>query len=62
MTGTPILYGVGANAALATVLLHQAIGLLVPLIGGAIGYVIIRRRLGPIRPGAAKTSAGPPAS
>lgn len=37
MTGTLILYGVAANGALATVLLHQAIGLRVPLIGGAIG-------------------------
>jgi uncharacterized membrane protein YbhN (UPF0104 family) len=59
MTGTLVLYGVAANAALATVLLHQAIGLLVPLIGGAIGYAIVRRRLGPIRPGAAKGSGRP---
>ena len=45
-----ILYGVGHNAAIAAVLLHQAIGLLVPLTGGGIAYAILRRRLGPIRP------------
>ena len=38
MAGMPILYGVGHNAAIAAVLLHQAIGLLVPLVGGAIAY------------------------
>ena len=48
MAGMLILYGVGHNAALAAVLLHQAIGLLVPLIGGAISYVMLRRRFGPI--------------
>jgi hypothetical protein len=53
MAGTLILYGVAANAALATVLVHQAIGLLVPLVGGAIAYAVIRRRLGPIRASAA---------
>jgi uncharacterized membrane protein YbhN (UPF0104 family) len=49
MAGMLILYGVGHNAALAAVLLHQAIGLLVPLIGGGISYAILRRRLGPLR-------------
>jgi len=44
-----IAYGVAHNAALAAVLLHQAIGLLVPVIGGAVAYTILRRRLGPIR-------------
>jgi len=48
MAGMLILYGVAHNAALAAVLLHQAIGLLVPLIGGAIAYTILRRRFGPI--------------
>jgi hypothetical protein len=49
IAGMLILYGVGHNAAIATVLLHQAIGLLVPLAGGAIAYVILRRRFGSIR-------------
>jgi hypothetical protein len=43
-----ILYGVAHNAAIAAVLLHQAIGLLVPLTGGGIAYTILRRRVGPI--------------
>jgi uncharacterized membrane protein YbhN (UPF0104 family) len=50
VAGMLIAYGVAHNAALAAVLLHQAIGLLVPLVGGAIAYTILRRRLGPIRP------------
>lgn len=47
---------VAHNAALAAVLLHQTIGLLVPLVGGAIAYTILRHRLGPIRP--ARTAGG----
>jgi uncharacterized membrane protein YbhN (UPF0104 family) len=43
-----ILYDVGHNAAIAAVLLHQAIGLLVPLTGGGIAYAILRHRFGPI--------------
>ena len=57
MAGMLILYGVGHNIALAAVLLHQAIGLLVPLIGGGVSYTILRRRLGPLRPGAASDAA-----
>jgi uncharacterized membrane protein YbhN (UPF0104 family) len=48
MAGMLILYGVARNTALAAVLLHQAIALLVPLIGGAIAYVVLRRRFGPL--------------
>ena len=48
IAGMLILYGVAHNPAVAAVLLHQAIGLLVPLVGGSIAYAIIRRRLGPI--------------
>jgi len=48
MAGMLILYGVGHNVAIAVVLLHQAIGLLVPLTGGGIAYAILRRRAGPI--------------
>ena len=49
IAGMLIVYGVAHNPAVAAVLLHQAIGLLVPLAGGGIAYVVIRRRLGPIR-------------
>ena len=48
MAAMLILYGVGHNAAIAAVLLHQAIGLLVPLSGGGIAYLVLRRRFGPI--------------
>ncbi|HYB22610.1 MAG TPA: lysylphosphatidylglycerol synthase domain-containing protein, partial [Solirubrobacteraceae bacterium] len=58
MAGMLILYGVGHNAAIAAVLLHQAIGLLVPLAGGAIAYAILRRRFGPLTRRAA-TDASP---
>ena len=58
MAGMLILYGVPHNTALAAVLLHQSIGLLVPLIGGAIAYTILRRRLGPIRVNHAGDAAG----
>jgi uncharacterized membrane protein YbhN (UPF0104 family) len=61
MAGMLILYDVGRNGALATVLLHQAIGLLVPLIGGAVAYTILRRRFGPILPAPAKTAVIPQA-
>jgi uncharacterized membrane protein YbhN (UPF0104 family) len=45
MVGMFALYGVGRDTALAAVLLYQAVGLLVPLIGGAIAYVLLRREL-----------------
>ncbi len=48
IAGMLIVYGVHHNPAVAAVLLHQAIGLLVPLVGGTIAYVIIRRQLGPV--------------
>ncbi|MGA2322103.1 MAG: lysylphosphatidylglycerol synthase domain-containing protein [Solirubrobacteraceae bacterium] len=49
MVGMFILYGVGHSAALAAVLVYQAIGQLVPLIGGGIAYMFLRRSLGPMR-------------
>jgi uncharacterized membrane protein YbhN (UPF0104 family) len=55
IAGMLILYGVAHNAAIAAVLLHQAIGLLVPLTGGGIAYAIIRRRIGPIIRGSRST-------
>jgi uncharacterized membrane protein YbhN (UPF0104 family) len=48
IAGMLIVYGVHHNPAVAAVLLHQAIGLLVPLAGGTIAYIIIRRQLGPL--------------
>jgi hypothetical protein len=48
MGGMLILYKVDHNAAIAAVLLHQAIGLLVPLAGGGVAYAILRRRFGPV--------------
>jgi len=61
MAGMLILYGVASHAALAAVLLHQAIGLIVPVTGGAIAYVILRRRFGPIRRGGASDAPAPQA-
>jgi uncharacterized membrane protein YbhN (UPF0104 family) len=57
MAGMLILYGVAGHAALAAVLLHQAIGLIVPLTGGAIAYTILHHRLGRLRPGKASAPA-----
>jgi Lysylphosphatidylglycerol synthase TM region len=57
IAGMLVVYGVDHNPAVAAVLLHQAIGLLVPLTGGTIAYVLIRRRLGPLRTSAGVSSA-----
>jgi uncharacterized membrane protein YbhN (UPF0104 family) len=43
MVGMFALYGVGRDTAVAAVLLYQAVGLLVPLIGGAVAYLLLRR-------------------
>ena len=59
MAGMLILYGVASHSALAAVLLHQAIGLLVPLTGGAIAYTILRHRFGPIHLDAASDPVAP---
>ncbi len=50
MVGMLILYGVAHDTAFAAVLLYQAVGMLVPLVGGAIAYFFVRRKLGPIHP------------
>jgi len=55
MVGMLIAFGVAHNAAVAAVLIYQAIGQLVPLIGGTIAYVFLRRRLGPMH-GSAEAS------
>jgi uncharacterized membrane protein YbhN (UPF0104 family) len=49
MVGMFILYGVGHDAAVVAVLIYQAIGLLVPLVGGGIAYAVLRRGFGPVR-------------
>jgi hypothetical protein len=49
IAGMLTVYSVHHDPAVAGVLLHQAIGLLVPLAGGTIAYLIIRRKLGPLR-------------
>jgi uncharacterized membrane protein YbhN (UPF0104 family) len=59
VAGMLIVYGVAHNTALAAVLLHQAIGLLVPVIGGAVAYTILRHRLGPLRRNAASDPVAP---
>jgi uncharacterized membrane protein YbhN (UPF0104 family) len=42
MVGMLLLYGVGRNVAVAAVLLYQAVGLLVPFVGGGIAYLLLR--------------------
>lgn len=59
VAGMLIVYGVGHDVALAAVLLHQAVGLLVPVVGGGIAYAIIRHRLGPLKMGHADDRVAP---
>ncbi len=58
IVGMLLVFGVAHTPAIAAVLVYQAIGLLVPLRGGAIAYLLLRRRLGPISAGEA---TAPPA-
>jgi uncharacterized membrane protein YbhN (UPF0104 family) len=46
IVGMLILYGVSHNAAVAAVLLYEAVGLIVPLIGGGIAYLFLKRSFG----------------
>jgi uncharacterized membrane protein YbhN (UPF0104 family) len=48
IAGMLIVYGVGHNAAIAAVLLYEAVGLLVPVIGGGLAYLFLRREFGPM--------------
>ncbi|MGO9488793.1 MAG: lysylphosphatidylglycerol synthase transmembrane domain-containing protein [Solirubrobacteraceae bacterium] len=48
MVGMLILFGVGHTVAVAVVLIYQAIGQLVPLIGGGIAYLFLRSKFGVI--------------
>ena len=45
MVGMLILYGVHRDTAVAAVVLYQAVGLLVPLVGGALAYLLLRSEL-----------------
>ena len=47
IAGMLILYGIHHEAAVAAVVVYQAVGLLVPLVGGAIAYLALRRHLEP---------------
>jgi uncharacterized membrane protein YbhN (UPF0104 family) len=47
MVGMLILYGVARGPAVAAVVLYQAIGLLVPIVGGGIAYLFLRGKFGP---------------
>lgn len=49
IVGMLIVYGVSRNAAIAAVLMYEAIGLLVPLLGGAVAYLFLRREFGPMK-------------
>jgi hypothetical protein len=49
VAGMLVLYGVGRNAAITAVLLYEAVGLLVPLIGGGLAYLFLRREFGPMK-------------
>lgn len=48
VAGMLIVYGISHNPAVAATLVHQAIGLIVPLTGGVTAYTILRLRVGPI--------------
>ena len=49
MVGMLVLYGVPHNDALAAVIVYQAIGQLVPLLGGGIAWVFLRFTIGPLK-------------
>jgi uncharacterized membrane protein YbhN (UPF0104 family) len=65
IAGMLIVYGVGRNAAIAAVLIYEAVGLIVPLIGGGLAYLLLRRQFGPMKdagdapPPAAKAAVEP---
>jgi uncharacterized membrane protein YbhN (UPF0104 family) len=48
IAGMLILYGIHHDAAVAAVVVYQAVSLLVPLIGGAVAYLALRRHLDPL--------------
>jgi uncharacterized membrane protein YbhN (UPF0104 family) len=46
MAGMLVVFGINHNQAVAAVVLYQAIGFLVPLLGGGIAYLFLRRQFG----------------
>ncbi len=50
MAGMLIVFGVNHNQAVAAVVLYQSIGYLVPLIGGGIAYLFLRREFASMDP------------
>jgi uncharacterized membrane protein YbhN (UPF0104 family) len=43
-----VIFGINKNQAVAAVILYQAIGYIVPLVGGGISYLFLRRQFGPV--------------
>lgn len=60
MAGMLVVFGVGKNDAIAAVVLYQAIGFLVPLIGGGIAYLFLRREFGSMDEDALELPSGAP--
>jgi hypothetical protein len=58
IVGMLIVFGVAHTPAIAAVVVYQAVGLLVPLVGGAIAYLLLRHEIGPI---SAEEATAPPA-
>jgi uncharacterized membrane protein YbhN (UPF0104 family) len=61
MAGALIVYGVDKTDALAAVVLYQAIGYIVPLVGGGIAYLLLRREMGSLER-EAQAAGDPPAA
>ncbi len=57
MVGMLIVYHVHHDPALAAVLFYQAVGQIVPLAGGGVAYLFLRRDLGSMRAAALESSA-----
>jgi uncharacterized membrane protein YbhN (UPF0104 family) len=49
IAGMLVLYGVGRDPAIGAVLLYEAVSLLVPVGGGGLAYVLLRRELGSMK-------------
>ncbi len=58
MAGMLIVFGVDHNNAVSAVVLYQAIGYLVPLIGGGIAYLLLRSELGSMSEAKAGITSG----
>jgi uncharacterized membrane protein YbhN (UPF0104 family) len=63
IAGMLVVYGVAHAPAIAAVLLYEAVGLLVPVAGGGVAYLLLRRRFGPMKTrGSDDAVSGPPPS